>query len=59
MSYSPKSNPKMAKLDDKDLVHFIENGSLRHAAARYELKRRGLDHLASAADMKFLMAHEG
>jgi hypothetical protein len=58
MSFSKNSKAKMAKLDDKDLTRIIENGTLLHAAARAELKPRGLSHLAAATDQKFISTHE-
>ena len=42
------SNNRMQQKSDRDLVEIVKSGSLSHAAARYELVRRGKEILLLA-----------
>lgn len=53
MAHNKNRSIKMRELEDKDLVQIIEDGTLRHAAARKELRSRGRDVLISAVDAEF------
>lgn len=44
-----RSNNACQRLSDKELTDIIKSGSLRHAAACYELERRGRHALIIAA----------
>lgn len=52
-------DPRMTGTDSKDLLAVIASGSLRHAAARRELYRRGEESGILEIDLKFRNSMEG
>lgn len=59
MTHNKKRSTKMRELEDKELVQIIEDGTLRHAAARHELKARGRQVMIEAVDNEFLRQYRG
>lgn len=45
-----KKSESCKNLTNQQLCDAIKNGTLRHAAARFELKARGLDSMVAKAD---------
>lgn len=59
MAHNKKRTNKMRELEDKELVQILADGTLRHAAARRELKARGRQVMIEAVDNEFRQQHRG
>lgn len=59
MAHNKKRTTKMHELEDKELIQIIADGTLRHAAARKELRSRGRQVMIEAVDNEFRRQHRG